>query len=181
MKKVKSPHWFEVLKVIANVMLSIFSLFAIIMLLVGGLVSVDEVRQHRQYVHDMQATGKVAIATVDFQSRDNGWIFVDFENEDGEPRSRTLEMEYYPDGYWDKLTSGTEVTIRYLPRSYRNAEHVVLEEEFARVRDYSPLTDGGLGAVVLISWVIIMIKPHILYLGLADKQLLTDVIGIGEV
>ncbi len=180
MNKAKIKQAVDVTLVIMDFLLTFLSFMAIILFLVGGLTGIDEVNQHRQYVRDMQEAGKVTTATVDFQSPDNDWIFVDFTNAEGNKHSTRLEMKYYPESYWDELTPETTVPIRYLSYQYRNSENVVLEKEFSRVQEYRPFFDQQIAIVFFVSWAIIIIKPHPLYIGLVGKEPLSPLFGLGE-
>jgi hypothetical protein len=160
----------NVFLIIANALLSIFSFFAIIMFVIGALTTVENVVTQRRYVRRLDEVGRITQGVVDFQSRENGWIMVDFTDESGENRSNVLEMKYYSEDVWQQLTPGTEVTIRYLPYPSIGSDRVVLENEYARVREYVGVFENDVGTVTLISWAILVIKPEILYLGLVDLE-----------
>lgn len=170
MNKAKIKDTIGIIFAVMDMLLLFLSFMAIILFLVGGLVGIDEVNQHRQYVHEMETVGQVATATVDFQSPDNDWIFVDFTAADGDERSDRLEMKYYPERYWEALTPGTTVAIRYLPYPYRNSGNVVLEEEFARIQEHRPFFDQQIALVFFVSWAVIIIKPQPLYIGLVGEE-----------
>lgn len=159
-----------VLLIIAKALLSVFSFFAIIMFVVGALVTVENVATHRRYVRRLDEVGQVAQGVVDSQSEENGWIIVDFTDASGEHRANVLEMKYYPEETWQQLTSGTELTIRYLPLPNIGSDRIVLEDEIERVREYVGIFENDTGTVTLISWAILVIKPEILYLGLVELE-----------
>ena len=160
----------QVLLMIANALLSLFSFFAIIMFVVGALTTVENVVTQRRYVRRLDEVGQVTQGIVDFQSKENDWIMVEFTDASGEHRANVLEMKYYPENAWQQLTPGTEVTIRYLPLPNIGSDRVVLEDRLACVREYVGIFENDTGTVTLISWAILVIKPEILYLGLVDLE-----------
>ncbi len=163
--KIKDTIW-----PIVDVLLAVFSFFAIIMFVVGGLSTIENVVTQRRYVQRLEEAGRVTEGVVDFQSEENGWIIVDFKDASGEDRSNVLEMKYYSEEAWQQLTPGTEVTIRYLPYPNIGSDRIILEKEFEQVRSYVGFFENDVGTVFLASWVILIIKPQVLYLGLVDIE-----------
>lgn len=156
------------LRLAIDILLAFLSFFAVIMFVISALMVVENTTTHRRYVRRLEEIGYVTQGTVDFQSPENDWIVVDFVDAQGEARSNVLEMKYYPESTWQRLTSGTEVTIRYLPYPQIDSDRIILEQEFERVKDYVGFFENDVGTLFLASWIILILKPQVLYLGLVD-------------
>lgn len=172
------PQFARKLWPIVDVVLLILSLFAIILVVIGALMTVENVATHRRYVWRLEEAGQVTQGTVDFQSPEHDWIFIEFTDAQGETRSTVLEMKFYPESAWERLTPGTQVAIRYLPYPQIGSDRIVLEREFERVKDYVGFFENDAGTVFLVCWAILILKPQVLYLGLVDIDKLGSLGGL---
>lgn len=134
----------------------------------AGVMLLAEFGGHRQFVRRLEEEGRVTQATVESLSPDYGWAHVTYAGEDGETRYGVLEMDYYPPAMWDELQSGAEVEIRHLPWRLPGSDRVVLNQQMAAVRRYRGYLFSDMLSLLGICWLVLVIKPQLLYVGLVD-------------
>lgn len=157
-----------------DALLLLLSPLMVIGFLIAVIMLVSNYGEHRRFVRNLEASGRVATAVVKSASPDYGWAFVTFEDAHGEARTNVLEMQYYPDETWEAVTPKAHVMIRYLPYALRNSDRVVLEDRFEDVQSSHAFLSGDMVGLLITCWLVVIIKPHILYAGLIDADVLME-------
>ena len=110
------PHrftviWKNVLWFI-NLILSGIAPLGIILFLVGVIALLDSYGTHSRLARQMTEEGQTAAAVIDFVSREDDWISVDYSDDQDNLRDGVLEMRYYDPVLWETLTPNTTVQVR---------------------------------------------------------------------
>ncbi len=157
-----------------DALLLLLSPLMVIGFLIAAIMLVSNYGEHRRFVRTMEASGLTASAVVKSTVPDREWAFVTFEDAHGETRTNVLEMQYYPDQTWAAVTPTAHVTIRYLPYTLRGSDRVVLEERFEDVQSSHAFLSPDIVGLLIACWLAVVIKPHILYAGLIDGDVLME-------
>jgi hypothetical protein len=140
--------------------------------IMAGIMLLAEFGEHRQFVRRLEEEGRVTQATIDSLSPDYGWAHVSYDGDDRETRYGVLEMDYYPPAMWDELQAGAEVEIRYLPWHLPGSDRVILNRELSAVRRHRGYLLTDLLSLLGVCWLVLVIKPQLLYVGLVDSETL---------
>lgn len=142
--------------------------------LIFCLILLEGYGAHYGMVKRMTEKGQETVGTISSVSLDYGWVFVDYEDAEGNMRSGVLELHYYPADLGFQLTRGEPLAIRYLPSHLRGSDRVLLAGPLDTVRAYrgylEPAALIGLG----ICWAGLIAKPDILYFGFLKPSLLPN-------
>ena len=153
----------------------IISPMILLLFVVGVIAAMDRMGTHRSFVRNLDTHGYVVSAEVDFQNRENDWIFVRFDADNRTEKSIPMDMEYYPPETWNRLRPGAKVEIMALPITARGSDRAILAGELDTVRSYRPYLKPDIVGILGISWALLVFKPQIFYLGLVDgDQLMED-------
>ncbi len=142
----------------------------IIGVLIGLIILLANYGEHRQFVQRLETEGLETQGSVDFASPEYGWAHMDYVDADGEARSGVLDMHYYDPELWQTLTPDTSVPLRYLPWHIPGSDRVILAEHFAEVQAYHGYLAPDLLGLVGICWLVVILKPQFLYVGLIDAE-----------
>jgi hypothetical protein len=135
----------------------------------GGALLTDY-GAHSRLVRQMTEEGQTAVAVIDFVSRENDRIFVDYSDDQDNLRDGVLGMRYYDPVLWETLTPDTTVQIRYLPVHESGSDRVVLQQYFDDVLSYRGYLSAESVGVMLGAWLLIIAKPRCLYLGFIEFE-----------
>jgi hypothetical protein len=98
---------------------------------------------------------------------------VEYIDETGETRHGVLEMQYYADPQlWHTLRPDATVNLLHLPSRTPGNDRVVLAEYEAEVREYQGYFSLDTVGVLLVCWLIVILNPYFLYVGLVDMDML---------
>lgn len=165
--------FFRATRKFIDILLLAISPLMFIGVLVALIALVTRHSEHRQFVRRMNESSLVTQGTVESASPENDWVFVRYLDEAGETRQGVLGMFYYDDpALWASLTPDAEVTVRYLPWRIPGNDRLVLAERYAEVRGYRGYFSFDVIGLLLVCWVLVIIKPQFLYIGLVDADLL---------
>ncbi len=129
--------------------------------------------EHRNFVRDLEVDGYVTQATVT-HIYDDAELLVEFVDNREFERSEIIEVQYYDAQTLASITEGTTLDIRYLDYL---VQPPVLDAHFQQVQAYRvPL--GGLWTILLMSWLIIIVRPDWLYTGFVEDP--TALLGFGS-
>lgn len=157
-----------------DALLLLLSPLMVIGFLTAAIILLSDYGKHRRFVRNLETSGHVAPAVVKSASPDYGWAVVTFEDKHGETRTNVLEMTYYPEETWETVIPTAQVMVRYLPYTLRDSDRVVLEERFEDVQSSHTYLSGDMVGLLITCWLVVVIKPHILYAGLIDGDMLME-------
>lgn len=164
----KNVLWF------INLILSAIAPLGIILFLVSIIALLDSYGTHSRLARQMTEEGQTAVAVIDFVSRENDWIFVDYRDDQNNLRDGILEMQYYDPVLWETLIPDTTVQIRYLPFHVSGSDRVVLQQYFDNVLSYRGYLSADLVGIMLGAWLLIIAYPQCLYLGFVEVNVLFE-------
>ena len=143
---------------------------AIIFFIFVMIVVADELGQHVQMLRDLDQYGQVAEG--EWHPADEGdkyasvWIPTGKLNSLGYPDYdiQLINVRYYAPRRLAELKVGQPVRVRYVDQ-YGHETHAVLEDDYANIRRWPGFLTDYIW-LILIPWVVIIIHPDFLYLGL---------------
>jgi hypothetical protein len=140
----------------------LLSPIALLFFLLCALLLPVNVREHPLFLAQLEEEGQVTKATVT-AVLDNGTVLIRYTTAAGAERTDSLATAYYDGSVRATLQPESVHTVRYLP-TYGDNQSPILESEIDAVRSYrKPL--GGLYALLIASWLVLIIRPDILYAG----------------
>jgi|GEM_PF-3052269 len=137
-------------------------------ILIAALILLDGYISHNNMLERMTEQGLITTATI--RSISDDFVFVNYEDAEGNERSGVLDRYYYPPSVWARHEPGETLTIRYLPRRTPGSDRVLLEDRFADVRDYQDYFDSRLLIMLAICWGGLIMEPAVLFLGFMDNS-----------
>jgi hypothetical protein len=138
-----------------------------LLLLVGVISSIDQVSQHRRLLENLQAYGVATSGNLSYVNLDGGMAGVDFVRPDGSVGYGSLDLRYYPDSVSESLKRGQVLQIYYIDALVSGGDVVVLAEYYDHVQAYAPIS-REVWSVFGVAFLMILITPHFLFLGMAD-------------
>lgn len=139
-----------------------------VLLFIVGLISLgDQYGQYntlRKYMQDNSFV--VQAEVIDEYNEDLSWTEVAYTDQQGEQHVGFVRSRYHPEEMVQALQVGQQVTVRYsIPTREGN---VILETHYLRfLRNWG--FDSGSLIVLFVSWVLIILYPHVLYVGVDNN------------
>jgi len=126
----------------------------------------DRYGTHQSFLRSMDQSGIVTTATVSslFHSAisDELTVAVNFIDQSQQERMGFVKTMYYPAEIVNSIKPGDIVNIRYLEPSYEG--YVILNDYYTDVRNYFGFAYDII-LMMLVSWVLIIIRPEPLFWG----------------
>jgi hypothetical protein len=153
---------------IFNVFLMIISPMALLMLIVGFLMTLDARSTHRRLQDALDAEVRTVEAEIASCYPEEGFCYAQYVDVSGEDRYDRLDLGYYPDMIRERigqLERGDVVEVRYSLDRYET-EIVIAEyyQEFATCKGYY----ADMVGIMAVSWFILVLHPEIMLVALVD-------------
>lgn len=144
-----------------------FASLAPLMFLVGVIAGIDRWTTQNNFIRNLEEYGKITSARVSYIDEENHRAGVDYLDAQGQKNYGSLELRYYSPETIANLHVGASLQIIYIDALVSENEKTALADEFASVRNAFPI-NAEVGWVLLISWLIVAIKPQFVFLGIFD-------------
>ncbi len=158
--------WF-VFVLIVKVLWLFLAVMAPLMFLVGVIVSIDQVNQHRRLLNNLQTYGAVTSGSISYVSLEDGRAGVDFVRSDGSVGYASLNLKYYPEEVSNSLAPGQVLLVYYIDAVVSGWDEAVLVEYYDQAQAHFPISTDTLW-VVGICFLIIVIQPQVVFWGFGD-------------
>jgi hypothetical protein len=160
---------------IIGLLLGAISPLALLGFLIGFFGLIGSTISHVSYLRNLERWGYVTSAVVEYRHPNGDEVSVSFIDREGDERSAVLKRTYSSPERWEMLTPGTEVEIRALPTGIPNFGEVIVADTLSRMRQDRPYLEPSFLGVLGVCWMLLVIKPQIVYAGLVDNdRLLKD-------
>jgi hypothetical protein len=158
--------WFGLL-LIGKALWLFLAAVAPLMFLVGVIVSIDQVNQHRRLLNNLQTYGAVTSGNISYVSLEDGRAGVDFVRSDGSVGYASLNLKYYPEEVSQSLAPGQALLVYYIDELVSGWDEAVLAEYYDHVQAYFPISVDTLW-IMGICFLVIAIQPQVVFLGFSD-------------
>lgn len=151
---------------ILDAILYFLSFFAILTFVVALIIIVfDRVPEHLYLIDEVLEKGQESPAII-IEEKKN-YFFLEIPNSNPMERHLFLYKKHYHPSQRKALKPGMEIQVLYLSKGV-NAQNALIKEGLEELRyNYYYLLDVLIAA--LISWLILVKSPHLLYLGIEDR------------
>lgn len=144
--------------------------FAIFVFFIFVIFDLDALGTQISFVSALQEDGLVKEGIWNGISTDRQWGFVALEktqqSTDGD-NILLIPLQYYPNDTLQRLQEGQPVSVRYAPNRVESGVKGILEDEFMLVK-YSPAFLLPYFWPLFICWLIVVIHPEFVLIGLPD-------------
>jgi len=151
-----------------------------LMFLVGVIVSIDQVSQHRRLLENLRAYGAVTSANISYVDMESRRAGVDFVRSDGSEGYASLNLKHYPESVTESLAPGQVLRVYYIDKPVSGWDEAVLGEHYDHVQAHWPISPES-SWILGITFLVIAIQPQFVFLGLIDfDRLLAGLAATGK-
>ncbi|GAB4484306.1 MAG: hypothetical protein OHK0031_08300 [Anaerolineales bacterium] len=155
------------LGILGQILMLFFASLAPLMFLVGMIAGIDRWATQNRFIQNLETYGKTTQARISYIDEENHRAGVDYLDAAGQERFGTLELRYYSPDVLAKLNVGDRLQIIYIDALVSENEKTALAGELAAVKNTLPVS-ADIGWTLLISWLIVAVKPQFVFLGIVD-------------
>ncbi len=149
--------------------LMIFSPLSIVSLVIFTIILMSEFGSHVQFMNDLEERGVIRTGAWYWDGPVDKYAYVNFSTDPQVYDSALVPVIYYSSQTLKEIKKGQPVNIRYL-RDGKFTRQGILEEKFSSSK-YSPRFMGEFFWVWLVSFLMVLIHPELLLLGLPGNEL----------
>lgn len=150
----------------SNVFLDLFSLFGILLFVLGSLIlCFGLIPERYQLIHRLETEGLLAKAKI--ESEDETGFLLYFQDSEQQERSGRLYKKHYRPSQIDKIREKDQFDIRYLARA-SDGQALLLEEGLDSLL-YDLYFFRTLLILLFISWIFIILQPDFLFIGIEQE------------
>ncbi len=154
-----------------DLLLMAISPLMMIMFIIAVIMGMDYGGAHLRLLSRLEQKGQVTTGRIDYISIHGNSLTVSLPGSDGSEIKGYLELKYYSEETIQSLAVGDEVTIRFVPGLNDYPIDLALEEHLDQVRGYFSLALRQVLIMALVSWVVIVIHPEVLFYGFGQEYL----------
>jgi len=166
--RIKIINIFTIILKFFNVLLMAISPMALLMLIVGFLMTLDARSAHRRLQEALEKVVLTAEAEIASCYPDEAFCYAQYVDVSGEERYDRLDLGYYPDSIREKLgrlERGEQVEVRYSLDPYETG--IVFAEYYQDFVTYWGYYADMVG-IMLVSWFILVLHPEVMLITLVE-------------